>query len=187
MKRLSLSLLFATMKRNAEAEKSEISQVKKAHWSHGMLNSMNDPVLKVLEDDLIVVIKDKYPKAKFHYLVIPKEDIKSIIHVKKENLNLLQHMEEVGQNISKKHNDSEFIIGYHAIPSMQRLHLHVISTDFNNSCLKTKQHWNSFTTPFFLSSQKNERQADSMASTMRVRPSTSWNICPRRRSRRLTS
>lgn len=36
---------------------------------------------------------------------------------------------------------------------MHRLHLHVISTDFNSPCLKTKYHWNSFTTPFFLHSK----------------------------------
>ncbi|KAG5348329.1 APTX protein, partial [Acromyrmex charruanus] len=44
------------------------------------------------------------------------------------------------------------------MPSMQRLHLHVISTDFNSPCLKTKYHWNSFTTPFFLHSQDVCRQ-----------------------------
>jgi len=44
-------------------------------------------------------------------------------------------------------------MGYHAMPSMQRLHLHVISTDFNSPYLKTKYHWNSFTTSFFLHSQ----------------------------------
>lgn len=37
---------------------------------------------------------------------------------------------------------------------MQRMHLHVISTDFNSPCLKTKYHWNSFTTPFFISSKE---------------------------------
>ena len=41
--------------------------------------------------------------------------------------------------------------GFHSIPSMQRLHLHVISQDFDAVPLKTKKHWNSFTTPFFLS------------------------------------
>lgn len=52
-------------------------------------------------------------------------------------------------------NTSVFLIhsiGYHAVPSMQRLHLHVLSTDFNSPCLKNKYHWNSFTTPFFLPS-----------------------------------
>lgn len=43
-----------------------------------------------------------------------------------------------------------FKIGYHALPSMQQLHLHVISNDFDSPCLKTKKHWNSFCTDFFL-------------------------------------
>lgn len=47
----------------------------------------------------------------------------------------------------------EFKIGYHAAPSMHRLHLHVISRDFQSVCMKTKKHWNSFNTPFFLSSK----------------------------------
>lgn len=29
------------------------------------------------------------------------------------------------------------------------LHMHVISQDFKSECLKTKKHWNSFTTDFF--------------------------------------
>ena len=45
---------------------------------------------------------------------------------------------------------ANFKIGYHASPSMHRLHLHVISTDYDSPSLKTKVHWNSFTTPFFL-------------------------------------
>lgn len=32
---------------------------------------------------------------------------------------------------------------------MRQLHLHVISQDFDSASLKTKKHWNSFTTPFF--------------------------------------
>ena len=34
-------------------------------------------------------------------------------------------------------------------PSMTRLHMHVISTDYDSTCLKNKRHWNSFTTSFF--------------------------------------
>lgn len=44
----------------------------------------------------------------------------------------------------------DFKIGYHAEPSMQQLHLHVISMDFNSPSLKTKKHWNSFNTEFFV-------------------------------------
>nr|XP_053649638.1 aprataxin-like [Cherax quadricarinatus] len=42
--------------------------------------------------------------------------------------------------------------GYHAIPSMSQLHLHMISQDFDSPCLKTKRHWNSFNTRYFLDS-----------------------------------
>jgi aprataxin len=31
------------------------------------------------------------------------------------------------------------------------IHLHLISQDFNSEHLKTKKHWNSFTTAFFVS------------------------------------
>lgn len=44
----------------------------------------------------------------------------------------------------------DFQIGFHAQPSMQRLHLHVISKDFISSYLKTKKHWNSFNTSLFV-------------------------------------
>jgi aprataxin len=33
------------------------------------------------------------------------------------------------------------------------LHMHVISQDFDSPCLKTKQHWNSFTTKYFVGSE----------------------------------
>ena len=41
-------------------------------------------------------------------------------------------------------------MGFHAIPSMSRLHLHVISQDFDSPCLKHKKHWNSFNTEYFV-------------------------------------
>lgn len=33
-----------------------------------------------------------------------------------------------------------------------QLHLHVISQDFDSPALKTKKHWNSFTTEYFIDS-----------------------------------
>lgn len=43
-------------------------------------------------------------------------------------------------------------LGYHAEPSMNRLHLHVISDDLCSDCLKTKKHYNSFVTEHFIDS-----------------------------------
>ncbi|XP_043248604.1 aprataxin-like [Colletes gigas] len=140
------------MKRKPKLTSTDATTPKKHHWATGLLVSMEDPDLKVKEDDKVVVIKDKYPKAQFHFLVLPKVNIPSLWHVKRENEDLLLHMAKVADDLTKEHKESEFYIGYHAVPSMQRLHLHVISTDFNSPCLKTKYHWNSFTTPFFLHS-----------------------------------
>lgn len=47
------------------SEDSNGAPVKKKFmpWQQGLLDSMNDPDLKVDEDDKVVTIKDKYPKV----------------------------------------------------------------------------------------------------------------------------
>ncbi|CAH2007154.1 unnamed protein product [Acanthoscelides obtectus] len=120
------------------------------HWSGGLVAATEDPKLVVSSDNLITVIKDGYPKAKHHYLVLPKENISSIKSITKDHLDLLKHMDKVGRELIQ---DVGFKIGYHAEPSMQRLHLHVISDDMDSPCVKTKKHWNSFTTEFFIDSK----------------------------------
>ena len=41
-------------------------------------------------------------------------------------------------------------LGYHSLPSLHPLHQHIISQDFDAPALKTKKHWQSFTSAFFL-------------------------------------
>jgi len=48
----------------------------------------------------------------------------------------------------------QFKLGFHAIPSMRQVHMHVISTDMDSDHLKNKKHWNSFTTSSFLDAQQ---------------------------------
>lgn len=144
--------------RNRENEKSNEPLSKKPklnHWANGLLKSMEDPNLIVKSDDMVTVIKDAYPKAEFHYLILPKQNISSLKAVSKEHLDLLRHMNNVAKDLvsEDKYKDKEFKLGYHAEPSMARLHMHVISSDMNSPCLKTKKHWNSFMTEFFLSSE----------------------------------
>ncbi|NWI08163.1 APTX protein, partial [Crypturellus soui] len=125
------------------------------HWSQGLKSSMKDPNMQVYKDDKTVVIKDKYPKARYHWLVLPWDSISSLRSVTKEHLELLEHMHAVGEKMIEQCPDKEtleFRLGYHAIPSMSQLHLHVISQDFDSPALKTKKHWNSFTTEYFLNS-----------------------------------
>ncbi|XP_037922602.1 aprataxin-like protein isoform X2 [Hermetia illucens] len=129
-----------------------MSSAKKSSWNMGLVNSMHDPALLFISTDLGVVIRDKYPKARHHFLVLPKSDIPSIYHVKRKDLSLLYELHLLAVNVIEilGMKTDDFKIGFHALPSMQRLHLHVISTDFISSCLKTKKHWNSFNTELFL-------------------------------------
>lgn len=41
-------------------------------------------------------------------------------------------------------------IGVHAVPSMNHLHIHVLSRDMHSDKMKHKKHYNSFTTDFFV-------------------------------------
>ncbi|XP_056103212.1 aprataxin isoform X2 [Rhinichthys klamathensis goyatoka] len=126
------------------------------HWSQGLKVSMQDPKMQVYKDDRVVVIKDKYPKARYHWLVLPWDSISSLKALRPEHVDLLKHMQRVGDRMVQQCRDAHklhFRMGYHAIPSMSHVHLHVISQDFDSPCLKNKKHWNSFTTDYFVESQ----------------------------------
>ena len=128
------------------------------HWATKLLDTMKDPKMIVKEDETTVIIKDAYPKAKHHFLVLPKENIPSLRALNSTHVSLLKHMLEFGQSLeddlTKKDPSLKFQHGYHAVPSMTRLHMHVISRDFNSPCLKTKKHWNSFTSEYFLPAEE---------------------------------
>lgn len=153
------------------------------HWSRGLLEAIADPKGWLVSTKDLVTIKDKFSKAKYHFLVVPLAAIDSIFDVSntenrahrywtvnqppidnffalfgqltRDDVDMLREMEFLAQNVIQVHGRTidEFKIGYHAKPSMQRLHLHVISRDFHSPCLKTKKHWNSFNTPFLLSTE----------------------------------
>lgn len=45
---------------------------------------------------------------------------------------------------------AEVMVGVHARPSMNHLHVHVLSRDMYSASLKVRKHYNSFTTDFFV-------------------------------------
>lgn len=59
------------------------------HWSEGLLHTMRNPQFVVITTDKLVAIKDKYPKAHAHYLVLPLENIPTIFHVGVPNLHII--------------------------------------------------------------------------------------------------
>ena len=141
-------------------ESNSFSKTKKAnlnsnsnHWSQGLKQALKDPDSIIFDSKNCSVINDMYPKAKTHFLVVAKNDVSSMAALNQNHVSLLEEMIDIGQNLKtreqKKNPKIEFRMGFHAVPSMTRLHMHVISTDFDSPCLKNKRHWNSFTSSFF--------------------------------------
>ena len=137
---------------NDFAEKFLPPTKRVVHWSKGLLSSMQDPNLIMTSDDKVVIIKDLYPKAKHHYLSLSKEDISSMNALNRSHIKLLRHMLKVAIDFTSQFTklNCKFRYGFHSKPSMTRLHMHIISQDFDSLHLKTKKHWNSFTTDFFM-------------------------------------
>ena len=130
----------------------------KGNWADGLLRFLDDPEdpAVVYHDDEFIAIKDKYPKAKCHYLVMPRDrKYRSIQDLTVEDVDMLERMEGIANYLVNSNNENGdpslvFRYGFHAVPSMNHLHMHVISQDFDSPCLKHKKHWNSFTTTFFV-------------------------------------
>ncbi|KAL2920158.1 hypothetical protein HK105_200224 [Polyrhizophydium stewartii] len=74
--------------------------------------------------------------------------------LRREHIPLLELMGERGRAAFEKLSAGTpvpfgYKMGFHALPSMRQLHLHVISNDFISARLKTWHHYNSFATQFF--------------------------------------
>uniref|UniRef100_A0A0A9Y078 Aprataxin n=2 Tax=Lygus hesperus TaxID=30085 RepID=A0A0A9Y078_LYGHE len=124
-------------------------------WKYNLVEDMKDPSKLLFADHQIAILRDAYPKAERHFLVLPKENISSLASLKKGNVELLKHMDLKGREIAERYGEGRtFRLGYHVEPSMERLHLHVISDDMNSPSLKRIRHWNKFTTPLFMDSQR---------------------------------
>ncbi|KZT57048.1 HIT-like protein [Calocera cornea HHB12733] len=121
-----------------------------------------------------VTIKDAYPKAMYHYLVLPRlpsslvtstsqlSSLRSLLSGDKaEALRVVKVLGadaelakfHILEDMRKKHGFEWTVnIGFHSVPSMDHLHVHVISSDLISPALKNKKHYNSFhpTLGFFL-------------------------------------
>ena len=54
--------------------------------------------------DNLIVIKDIYPDSRIHYLIIPKKHIKSVNHLKNDDISLMGEMIMMAKTISLKEN-----------------------------------------------------------------------------------
>ena len=126
-------------------------------WQDGLINAMSDPEQIFETDELTVTLKDAFPKARYHLLIVPREEINSVSELSAENIELLKHIHKLAEDlisrVHKKEPNLSFRFGYHAVPSMKPLHLHIISQDFNSPKMRTAHHWNTFNTEYFIDSK----------------------------------
>ncbi|KAJ3126782.1 hypothetical protein HK100_010087 [Physocladia obscura] len=99
----------------------------------------------------VVVIVDKYPKARLHFLALPRvhecpADIRGLTNL---HLPLLGSLQDAFVRIQETRPNMKLRAGFHSVPSMAHLHLHIISEDLISPSLKNKRHYNSFATSFF--------------------------------------
>ncbi len=124
-------------------------------------NSMNDELMQLYKDEEVVCIRDKFPKARFHALLIPissseennfidlEQVLKSpdcynfFIKLKRVTLEIIDLLPN---SIDK----TNLQYGFHAIQTFRPLHMHIISKDFFSVHLNSQKKWNSFNTPNFI-------------------------------------
>ena len=162
----------AVEKRKREADSKQASGKRNASagWKLALLPYLKEPLVSVdlkaavvETSDTFVVIQDKYPKARVHLLLIPRAaafsldaPIAGTANLRKDHIEALRELHEAAMAIGERALEqagaqgAALRIGYHAVPSLEPLHLHIISQDFDSPCLKNKRHWNSFTTAFFI-------------------------------------
>lgn len=127
-------------------------------WS-GITSAMSDKSYFLESDGEVAVLKENAPKAQFHYLIIPKENLKSLHELNSSHVPVIEHMYNTAKRIIAypHHKNAGFLIGFNALPAMiiyqQKfywLHLHVLSNDMNFENLLLKKHWNSIHTSLFI-------------------------------------
>ncbi|XP_064549832.1 aprataxin-like protein isoform X2 [Drosophila montana] len=110
----------------------------------------------VIQTDRAAVLRNvDCPKAEYHFVVLPKEDIANVTALKREHLALLDHMMDLANEIIEQQPlpSSNFRVGFKIDAFMNRLNMHVISDDFYSSFMRRIQHWNTFNTDLFITFQ----------------------------------
>jgi aprataxin len=138
--------------------------------SEYLRNPDQNPRVLGYNDDF-VVIKDLYPKATVHLLILPRDTVKQHQHASEafRDTAFFDKLKEMAakwrtfaakelartlcppdQDIPERDWEAEINVGIHSVPSMNHLHIHVISRDMHSPCVRHKKHYNSFNTPFFV-------------------------------------
>ncbi|MDO8461569.1 MAG: histidine triad nucleotide-binding protein [Deltaproteobacteria bacterium] len=90
------------------------------------------PVPLVHEDDQVVAIKDKFPQAPVHLLILPKKHLVNLNELSEKELSLVSHILSIAQKLAKEFKIAES--GYRTVfntnqeggQSVYHLHLHLL-------------------------------------------------------------
>lgn len=136
-----------------------LSKEEGVHSWSGITAAMSDKSCFLETDGEVAVFRENSPKARFHYLIIPKENIKSLSELSVEHVPVVEHMYNTAKRVVTypHHKNFKFLVGFNALPAMiiyeQKfcwLHLHVISDDVNFENLILKKQWNAIHTSLFI-------------------------------------
>ena len=78
------------------------------HWSHKLVQAMEDPALVVHSTAVVVTIRDKFPKARLHYLVLPRQMVENLQCLQRVDLALLLAMQQEAERLEAEHPDHQF-------------------------------------------------------------------------------
>ncbi|KAG0300370.1 hypothetical protein BGZ98_009235 [Dissophora globulifera] len=136
-------------------------------------------------DESHFIIKDRYPKAKVHYLVMPREFVTKLHQLTGDHgIEVVKGLQNRGEwlieRLKEENPHLSFGMGFHVMPSMLQVHLHVISLDFCSNHLKWLEHYNSFTTAFFIHPTALIRIIAERGQFWLQKPEISWHFNQKR-------
>ena len=115
------------------------------NWRHGLLQFVCGSIPSHLRNSVfaetqhVVVVYDGFPKARVHLLLMLKDDLlppaTSVGALQAIHASQLRLLHDLGRQIAasecvqRRAEGWPLLLGYHAIPSLHPLHLHLISTD----------------------------------------------------------
>lgn len=83
------------------------------------------------EDELCIIFRDIYPKAKTHILVVPKKHIPTIAEMEEGDEKIIGHLINIAKNIAKKMTLAgyklQFNVGKDGGQEVFHVHLHLMS------------------------------------------------------------
>ncbi|XP_050078706.1 aprataxin-like [Anopheles maculipalpis] len=133
------------------ADEEAFATMVREHWSYQLVRELADERLHLASTAKSIAIRDLHPKARHHFLVLPRKAIDTLHELTFEDVQLLEDMYQLGRQViqSMRLSVKQFNFGYHLKPHMKRLHLHVISNDYDSPSLKRRHHWTIFHSEVF--------------------------------------